>query len=137
MDQRGNRQGLRANIVSLIAAVTIVGIVRFTTNCLVAWKYGPIEHGRFALVFQFVSMLLVVGELGIVTSFGVRQIALAAAHRRTTLNQLINNLSGTLLLAHLALGVILFLLAARLEHWLHADSVLLRLASIWLIGFGL
>ncbi len=115
----------------------LVAGARFITNWLVASHYGPVEHGRFALVFQFVSMLIVMGELGIVSTFGVRQIALAASGPRGRLNRLINDLSGTLLLVQFGLAIVLAVFAEPLARVLGANAPMLRLASVWLVAFVL
>ena len=128
---------LSANVLCLAAATGIVGLSRFSTNWLVADAYGPAEHGRFAVVFQFISMLLVIAELGMVSTYGVRQISLATLRDRATLGSLVNNLSGVLLAVHLLAAAALLVLAEPVGRWLGADGHLLRLAAIWLVGFGL
>jgi len=132
-----NRSGVTANVLYLAVATGIVGVSRFLTNWLIASVYGPQEHGRFAVVFQFISMVLVAAELGMVMTYGVRQIALTAVRDRSGLPGVVNELSGVLLAVHLLMAAALFVVAAPLGQWLGADGTLLRLAAVWLIGFGI
>lgn len=115
----------------------MVGGVRFASNALVAWKYGPIDHGRFTVIFQLFSTLVIVGELGMITTFGVRQISLAAARGQSTLNQLINRLSGTHLLIHASIAALLVIFAAPLALWLKVDDAHIRLVGAWVFGIAI
>ena len=129
--------GLRANVAYFGAATLIVAATRFATNWLVAAWYGPGEHGRFVVVFQLISMLVIVGELGMVSTFGVRRISMHAIDDRGGLDRVVNDLLGTLYLIQVGLALTLLLAAGPLGAWLGADVHLLRLASAWLIAFGL
>ena len=132
---------VRANVVSLTVAAVVVGVTRFVTNWMVAHTYGPQEHGQFALVFQLFSMLVILGELGMVEIFGVRQISIAARRGRTSLNSLINDLGGTLLLVHVCMVAALLVLAEPIGRLLSHDPAFvhltwfLRLIAAWLVGF--
>ena len=132
-----SRQALGSNVLSLIVATALANAVRFLTNVLLAWTYGPKEHGRFAVVFGLISLLIVIGEMGIVTTFGVRQIALATQGDRSALSALTNRLSGLLLLMNLVIVAAVWLLAEPMGQWLKVDSSLLRLVAVWPIGFCL
>lgn len=118
-------------------AATVVGGARFASNWLVAWKYGPADHGQFTIVFQLFSTLVIVGELGMVTTFGVRQISLAVPRGESTLNQLINRLSGTHLLIHTGIAVLLVIFATPLALWINVDDAYIRLVAAWIWGIAI
>ena len=82
-------------------------------------------------------MLVIVGEFGLISTFGVRQIALAMGRSHRELNDLINRLSGVLLLINVVIAVVLLALAGVIGEWLKVNSHLLRLAAVWPVGFVL
>lgn len=132
-----NQRPLHGNVASLTIAAICANGVRFATQWLVAWGYGRSEHGQFAVVFGLVTMLVIAGEFGLISTFGVRQIALATGRSRRELNDLINRLSGVLLLINIVIGVVLLALAELIGEWLKVNSHLLRLAAVWPMGFVL
>ncbi len=114
----------------------MVGGTRFGTNWWIASDYGAAEHGPFAVVFQLISMVVVFGELGIASTYGVRRIAAARGASGDDLDRLVNGLAAALLIVH---GAALLLLLAACVPLAYTGVVpvgLLIPASFWLIGFG-
>ena len=128
--------GVLTNAFWLALVALVVGMSRFGTNWWIAAHYGAAEHGRFAVVFQLISAVIVVCELGIASAYGVRQIAAARDAATGTLGRLINGLAVSLLVVHgLALCVVLGVALPWTERF-GISAALLTPAAFWLIGFA-
>lgn len=125
------------NAVWLTLAAMVVGGTRFGTNWWIAREFGAAMHGRFAVVFQLISMVVVFGELGIATTYGVGRIAAARASADRGMQRLVNGLAAALILVHGATLILLLVACLPLAFAFDVPIELLVPASFWLIGFGL